>query len=309
VIFGAEGFIGGYLTDHLVRKGYRTTSVFYRPLPKGGRNPNAEYKGPIDVSQPEKVMEVLRRTKPGLVYHLAAVSLPTESWKDPWSTLRINVRGTLNVLDAVRQLGTDSRVFVACSSAEYGLGHRPGTPTLEDAPLLPLHAYGVSKVAQDLLAHQYFQNYRVKTIRARIFNTIGPGKTGEVTSDFARQIVSIERKKAKPVLHVGNLSPVRDFTDVRDMVRAMELVLRLGKPGEVYNLASGRSYSVQSVLDTLLGLSTTKIRWQVDKALLRPTDEPYIVGNPGRLRRATRWSPRYDLPQTLTDILDYFRGA
>jgi GDP-4-dehydro-6-deoxy-D-mannose reductase len=309
VIFGAEGFIGGYLLPHLESQGISVTTASLGTIPARRRSRGAHYVGNCDVTKERRVEAVLRRARPDYVYHLAAISLPTVSWKEPWRTLEVNVRGTLNVLESVRRLGTDTRVFVAGSSAEYGHGHRPGTPTNESAPLLPLHAYGVSKVAQDLLSYQYFVNYGVKTIRGRIFNTIGPGKTGEVTSDIARQLVAIERGARPNVVRIGNLRAIRDFTDVRDMVRAIASITDRGRPGEVYNLASGREYSVRQVLQQLIGLSPKKVTWRVERARLRPTDEPYIVGDARRMKKATGWSPELDLPRTLRDVMDAFRQS
>ncbi|MFZ0699846.1 MAG: GDP-mannose 4,6-dehydratase [Thermoplasmata archaeon] len=309
VIFGAEGFIGGYLLSHLEGRGISTTAASLGPIPAGQRVPGAHYARNCDVTDARRVDRVLRRARPDYIYHLAAISLPTISWKEPWKTLEVNIRGTLNVLESAHRLGSDPRVFVACSSAEYGHGHRPGTPTAESAPLLPLHAYGVSKVAQDLLSYQYYVNYGVKTIRGRIFNTIGPGKTGEVTSDIARQLVAIERGARPAVVRIGNMQPIRDFTDVRDMVRAIAAITERGRPGEAYNLASGREYSIRQVLQQLIGLSRKKATWQVDRARLRPTDEAYIVGDARRLKEATNWAPELDLARTLHDVMETFRRA
>lgn len=307
VIFGAEGFIGGYLIGLLDGRGISTTAASLGAIPRGQRIRGVRYAANCDVTNARRVDAVLRRARPDYIYHLAAISLPTISWKQPWKTLEVNVRGTLNVLESARRLESDPRVFVACSSAEYGHGHTPGTPTDETAPLLPLHAYGVSKVAQDLLSYQYFVNYGVKSIRGRIFNTIGPGKTGEVTSDIARQLVAIERGARPSVVRIGNMRPIRDFTDVRDMVRAIAAITERGQPGEVYNLASGREYTVRQVLQQLIGISRKKATWKVERARLRPTDESYIVGNAGRLKAATNWAPEYELPQTLFDVMEAFR--
>ncbi len=307
-VFGAEGFIGGYLVPYLRTAGFATTAVSQHAIPAPSRIRGVRYASACDVTDARRVNSIVRQARPDLVFHLAAMSSPTVSWSAPWATIQVNARGTLNVLEAIRRLAPGTRVFVACSSAEYGHGHRAGTPTAETAGLLPLHPYGVSKVAQDLLAYQYFTNYGVRTIRGRIFNTIGPGKTGEVTSDIARQLVAIERGARPKVVRVGNLNARRDFTDVRDMVRAMVSITQRGKAGEVYNLASGREHSVRDVLRTLIDLSRTHATWKVERSRLRPTDEPYIVGNADRLRRATGWSPHFTLRRTLEDILDAFRA-
>ncbi len=309
VVFGAEGFIGSHLVPYLEQAGFATTAVSQHPIPARRRVPTARYASGCDVTDARRVGAVLRSARPDLVFHLAAMSSPTFSWKEPWTTMQTNVLGTVNVLEAVRAHAPRARVFVACSSAEYGHGHRPGTPTAETAPLLPLHPYGVSKVAQDLLAYQYFVNYGVRTIRGRIFNTIGPGKTGEVTSDIARQLVAIERGARPKVVRIGNLAARRDFTDVRDMVRAMVTLTRRGRVGEVYNLASGRARSIREVLRLLIRLSGTGATWTIDPQRIRPTDEPYIVGDPSRLRRAIGWAPRFALERTLADILDTFRAV
>ena len=162
---------------------------------------------------------------------------------------------------------------------------------------------------QDLLAYQYHANYGVRAIRGRIFNTIGPRKTGEVTSDIARQLVAMERGTRPPVVRIGNVRAIRDFTDVRDMVRAIRLITEKGRPGEVYNLASGREWTVRRVLEELIARAQVRATWKVDRSRLRPTDEPYIVGDARRLRSLTGWTPRYDLRRTLADVLETFRQA
>jgi nucleoside-diphosphate-sugar epimerase len=180
-------------------------------------------------------------------------------------------------------------------------------PTRETQPLLPLHPYGVSKVAQDLLAHQEHRTYGTHAVRVRIFNTTGPGKTNDAAADFTMRAVEMELGQRQAAFPVGNLDARRGLCDVRDMVRALEAALEKGAPGEVYNAGSGRAVSMREVLDQVLGLAKVKPRVEVDKALLRPTDEPVILGDSAKLRAATGWAPRVPLRQTLQDLMDHWR--
>lgn len=261
----------------------------------------------MDVTDPTRVREVVGGCVPEEIYHLAAMSLPSQSWAEPWETLRVNIQGTVNVLEEARRSRASPRVFIACSSAEYGDAAGSETGAREDSPLFPLHPYGVSKVTQDLLARQYFRNYGVPAIRGRIFNTIGPGKTHDAPSDFASQIANVEAGRAKFV-EVGNLETRRDFTDVRDMVEGIQTVTRQGRPGDAYNLCSGRANPLQRVFDTLIGLARTKVAWRVSPERIRPADEPLILGDNRKVKGEVGWTPRIPIEETLRSIYDYWRA-
>ena len=299
LITGAEGFIGGYLSQFLRQQGEEFFGTYY----KGG----AAGLTRCDVRDAEAVDSMIRDIKPERIYHLAAQSLPTISWKEPALTMETNITGTINIFESLLRHGLKPRVLVACSSAEYGFVSEEDVPVKEDHSLKPLHPYGVSKVAQDLLAYQYFANFGIPSVRARIFNTTGPGKTDDVCSDFARRIVSIEKGNSPPIVKVGNLHTRREVIDVRDAVRGLYLALEKGEEGEVYNLSSGRVFQVSYLLEIMLSLTKQKLHVEVDQRLLRPSDEPVIMGANAKLRKATGWQCVIPLEKTLEDILNYWR--
>ena len=299
LITGAEGFIGGYLSQFLRQQGEEFFGTYY----KGG---SVGLIG-CDVRDAEAVDSMIRDIKPERIYHLAAQSLPTISWKEPALTMETNIIGTINIFESLLRHGLKPRVLVACSSAEYGFVSEEDVPVKEDHSLKPLHPYGVSKVAQDLLAYQYFVNFGIPSVRVRIFNTTGPGKTDDVCSDFARRIVSIEKGNSPPIVKVGNLHTRREVIDVRDAVRGLYLALEKGEEGEVYNLSSGRVFQISYLLEIMLSLTKQKVNVEVDQRLLRPSDEPVIMGANTKLREATGWQCVIPLEKTLEDILNYWR--
>lgn len=307
LVTGAEGFIGSRLVNALLDDGEEVTAGLYHPT--GRYEPVQRAKAfPLDVTQAEEVRRLIAEVRPEVVYHLAGMSNPMLSWSRPTDALGINVGGTLHLLDALRAEGVRARVFLAGSSAEYGYSCREQHALGEDDPLLPVHPYGLSKLAVDLLGLQYFRAYGMATIRGRIFNTIGPRKVIDAPSDFARQLVAVERGQ-RTSLVVGNTGTVRDFTDVRDMVEAIRQVTTHGSPGEVYNLCSGRPTRIQDLLDCLLSYSRTPVTVERPSSLKRPSDEPWIVGDNARLRSVSDWQPRTPLATTLGDIMEYWRGA
>lgn len=312
LITGVTGFVGSHLADYLVGRG--DVEVFGTHRWRS-RMENVEHlRGRLrlvecDLTDPVAVRRVLAAVRPDRVFHLAAQSYVPTSWLAPAETLRTNVLGQLHLFEAARELGLSTRFHVAGSSEEYGLVRPEETPIREDQPLRPLSPYAVSKVAQDLLAYQYWMSYRLHTVRTRGFNHTGP-RRGEVfvTSNFARQIAEIEKGRREPVVRVGNLEALRDFTDVRDMVRAYWLALEHGEPGEVYNICSGRAYRIRQVLDILLGLAQVRVEVQEDPARLRPSDVLILVGDGTRFTRLTGWQPTIPFEVTLKDLLDYWRG-
>ena len=308
-ITGMTGFIGSHLAEFLLKKGEEVhgTVHFNREMPNV-----AHIKDDIDVIQcdvrdKDLVSGIINRLRPKEIYHLAAQSYPTVSWEDPWYTLETNVIGTANVFEAVKEHEVDTRIFVACSSAEYGFVTEDEVPVKEDHALNPLHPYGVSKVATDLLAYQYFKNFGIRSIRGRIFNTTGPRKVKDVAADFSQQVAAIDLGKQKPKISVGNLDPRRDITDVRDMVEAMWVSLQKAEFGEAYNLCSTKAHKIKDVLDTLVGLSEKDIEVFVDPKLLRPTDEPIIMGDNTKFRKATGWGPKVKIEKTLKDMVEHWK--
>lgn len=246
--------------------------------------------------------------KPDRIFHLAAQSHVPTSWNSPAATLLDNVLGQLNLFEAVRSAGIDPLIQIAGSSEEYGMVYPDEVPMKESNPLRPLSPYAVSKVTQEMLAYQYHQSYGIRSIVSRGFNHSGP-RRGEnfVDSSFARQIALIEKGSQEPVIHVGDLSSKRDFTDVRDMVRAYWLLLEKGKPGDVYNIGSGNTRTMREVLNLLLGMSKVDVEVRVDPTRLRPSDVMILWADSTKFMEATGWKPTISYEQTLKDLLDYWR--
>ena len=261
-----------------------------------------------DLRDASSVKTLLADIQPERIFHLAAQSYVPSSWNSPGETITTNVIGQLNIFEAMRETNSTASIQIAGSSEEYGLVHPEEAPITEKNPLRPLSPYAVSKVAQDMLAYQYFQSYGLKVVRTRAFNHTGP-RRGDVfvTSNFAKQIAEIEAGQRPPVIHVGDLNPKRDFTDVRDIVRAYWLSLEHCSLGEVYNVASGKAYRIKEVLKILLDNSGQDIEVVEAPERLRPSDVPLLLGDNSRFCKATGWVPEIPFEQTAKDLLDYWR--
>jgi GDP-4-dehydro-6-deoxy-D-mannose reductase len=311
LITGFTGFVGSHLADYLVARGDIEVVGMHRWR---SRLENVEHLGTrvrrveCDLRDAAAVRRVLREVRPDRIFHLAAQSYVPTSWLTPGETLGGNVLCQVNLFEAIRDLDLSPRVHIAGSSEEYGLVLPDEVPIREESPLRPLSPYAVSKVAQDLLGYQYWKSYRLHVVRTRGFNHTGP-RRGEVfvTSNFSRQIAEIEKGLREPVVRVGNLDSIRDFTDVRDMVRAYWLALERGEPGEVYNVCSGRGYSGHQLLDILLGLSHVKVEIQQDPARMRPSDVMLLIGDASKFRDITGWEPAIPFEVTLKDLLEHWR--
>ncbi len=308
LITGAAGMVGSHLLEHLAVGGEELIATYCRPT-----IPLSDIAGfapvELDVRHAEPVRRLVAGRRPRVIYHLAAQSLPTVSWENPWETMEVNVTGTVNVFEAVRSArahdpGYDPMVVVACSSAEYGASLTPDrVPVDEDAPLLPLHPYGVSKVAQDLLAFQYWRNFGLRCIRARIFNCTGARKRNDVVSDFARRIAHGKE------LRVGNLDTHRAIMDVRDLVAALVALAERGASGEAYNICGDHPVRIGELVALFAELAGVALTPVPDPALMRPSDEPVIFGSTAKLRAATGWRPLVPLRDTLRAVLEYERAA
>jgi len=311
LITGITGFAGSHLAELLLAEGIRVfgTRRVRSPLHNLDSIISEVKLYDCELTDSGSVRNVLEEVQPELVFHLAAQSFVHASWAYPGYTLFNNIGAQLNLLEGLRELKLDARILVAGSSEEYGRVNEQDLPLTEEAPLCPLSPYGVSKVAQDLLGFQYHASYGLRIVRTRAFNHTGP-RRGEVfaTSNFAKQLVEIELGRREPVLHVGNLSAQRDFTDVRDVVRAYYLACTQASAGEVYNVCSGRSVSMQEVLDLLLELSGRDAAVELDPMRLRPSDVQVLRGDASKLAEATGWQPAIEFRQTLSDLLDYWRG-
>ena len=302
LITGVLGFCGRHLAAHLQASGYRISGLDQAR----GEAPGGVTMHLGDIRDQACLADLLRKVEPSDIFHLAALTNPQAGW-DALSD--VNVRGTGQLLEAARLCDPSPTIVVAGSSAAYGAVVPGELPIGEDQPFRPRSAYAVSKVAQEMLAYSYYARFGLRVVRARPFNLTGPGESPAfVTSAFAQQIARIEAGLQPPVVEVGNLGSVRDFTDVRDVVQAYRLLGEHGRPGEVYNICSGKGIEIRLLLDTLISLSHvpgiavnySESRWQV-------ADVPSQVGDAGRLVRDTGWQPEIPLYQTLEDLLNSWR--
>jgi len=256
----------------------------------------------------EQAEEAVRRSEPDAVFHLAARAAVGPSHSDPWATLRANIGMQTHVLEAVRGYRPQCAVLVVGSGEVYGPARPEDLPLREGAPLRPANPYAVSKLAQDFLGLQYHLSYGLKTVRVRPFNHLGPGQgPGFVAADFARQLVEAELGWRAPVIEVGNLEARRDFTDVRDVVRAYAALVQGNWWGQVFNVASGRAVRIGRLLELLLRETRAPVEVRADAARMRPSDVPEFYGDAGKLRDAIGWQPRIPLDETLRDVMQYWR--
>jgi GDP-4-dehydro-6-deoxy-D-mannose reductase len=313
LITGITGFAGSHLADYMLAE-QPGVEVFGTHRWRSRTDNVAHLAGKVtlveaDLRDYTSMHHALEQTRPDLIFHLAAQSFVPTSWRAPAETIATNIIGQTHLFEAVRSLGLDPTIQIAGSSEEYGLVLPDEVPIKETNPLRPLSPYAVSKVGQDFLAYQYFQSYGLKAVRTRGFNHTGP-RRGEVfvSSNFARQVARIEAGAQEPVLRVGNLDSVRDFTDVRDVVRAYWLAATKGKPGEVYNIATGHGITIRAMLDQLLALARVEVDVQTDPERLRPSDVEVLIGDSSKFRADTGWEPRIPFAQTLRDLLDYWRA-
>jgi GDP-4-dehydro-6-deoxy-D-mannose reductase len=312
LITGITGFAGSHLAEYILAEqpGVEVFGTFrWR-----SRMDNVEHLDrkinlvEADLRDYSSMHRALEISQPDFIFHLAAQSFVPASWNAPNDTIVTNVSGQANLFEAIRILKLDPVVQIACSSEQYGLVLPDEVPIRETNPLRPLSPYAVSKVAQDYLGYQYFQSYGLKVVRTRGFNHTGP-RRGQVfvTSNFCSQVAAIELGLQEPVIRVGNIEAIRDFTDVRDMVRAYWLAVTKARPGEVYNIATGRGIRIREMLDRILALSRVEVKVEVDPSRLRPSDVEILIGDSSRFRADTGWEPRIPFEQTLQDLLGYWR--
>ncbi len=312
LVTGVTGFAGSHLVDYMLARGDCEIHGIHRWR---SRTENIEHfmdrigLHECDLRDAASTLRTLEHVRPEWIFHLAAQSFVPTSWTAPTESLSTNILGQVNLFEAVRRIGLDCRIQLACSSEEYGMVYPDEVPIRETNPLRPLSPYAVSKVTQDYLGYQYWMSWKLDAVRTRGFNHEGPRRGPVfVASDFAKQIADIEKGRRAPLLSVGNLDAKRDFTDVRDMVKAYWLALEKGAPGEVYNLCSGKAWMIRDVLDLLLGMTKAKIEVRQDPARLRPSDVPILLGDASKFRAITGWQPTIPFEQTLADMLEHWRA-
>lgn len=334
LITGADGFLGSHLTDFLVKKNFH---VYALKRPEGElRNlthytnrkknfeldekqilfdkkihlPTQEKKVTIvecDIKNGELLDRILCEIKPKYIYHFAAQPYVIPSWKDPINTIEINIIGTLNLFEPIKREKFNTRVIVACSSAEYGTTTNSNRPLKEEDQLKAVHPYGISKIATELLARQYFLNFGIEIINLRLFNQTGPRKENDACADFVSQIAQIDLGLKEPRIEVGNLEPYRDILGVKDSIQAIWLATKKGKSGETYNVCSNRKTKIRDILKIALSFSTKQVKVKEDTPKkLRKTDEDIILGDNTKIREHLGFKVTQSMEEILKDMYDYW---
>jgi len=310
LITGITGFAGSFLAENLVNNGFQVSGTYLSDdsLKNLSKNDNYSlYK--INLLDEDKVLKFIASENPDYIFHLAALTSPKNSFDNPKETFINNVSAQLNLLEAIKKNNlSEVRILIVSSAEVYGLVSAKDLPIDEDTSFNPANPYAVSKLAQDFLGLQYFHSYKLKIVRVRPFNHIGPRQSPDfVVSGFAKRIAEIEKGK-QTVIKIGNISSKRDFTDVKDMVEAYRLVLEKGKEGEVYNLGSGRSWEISEILGKLIKISKSEIKTEEDPNLLRPSDNPELVCDYSKFEELTGWKPQIPIEKSLVDTLNYWRN-
>jgi len=334
LITGANGFIGSHLVDYSITKGYEIYAL---------ERPNQVYKnlshytnGKLSFSEEEKqeflgesikiptvnknliILEcdvknsqllerIICKINPNLIFHFAAQPYIIPSWEDPVDTIETNVVGTINIFEVIKKHNLKVRVILACTSTEYGESAKRNKPLKETDSLLALHPYGISKVAAELLARQYYVNFGIEVVNLRFFNQTGIRRVNDAPSDFVRKVAQIDLGLIDPVIQVGNLNPYRDFTDIKDSLNAIWLAATKGKPGESYNVCSNKRIQIRRILDTCLSFSTKEIEIEENvQHKLRKTDEDVITGDNSKIKAELGWQPTIPIETTLKEMFNYW---
>lgn len=311
-ITGITGPVGSFLADYLLTLPEQIEIHAFKRWRSDPR-PIEHLRGRVtfhegDIEDPFSIAHAVKRAAPDRIYHLAAQSYPSESWDAPVTTMRVNVEGTVNLLEAVRLHCPAARVHIAGTSAQYGWVGPDEVPIAESHAMRPGSPYGVSKVAAELTGLQYHDSYGLHVVVTRSFNHVGP-RQGDRCSiqTFCQQMAAIEAGRQEPALRVGNLEPRRDFTHVTDVARALWLLLERGAPGEVYNLCSGSATRIGDIVELVRARGRVPVEVQVDPSRLRPSDEPILMGDNAKLRAATGWAPEIAMEQIVEELLGYWR--
>ena len=304
LITGIDGFVAGYLSEYLLKNDYDVYGITIKESYKNARIKILK----MNLLDVENVNNVIKNISPDMIFHLAGQSAVGLSWQKPVLTIDVNVNGTLNLLEAVKNSNVNSKILIVGSSDQYGIIKPENCPIKETQPQISQSPYGISKKTQEEIGKLYVKAYNMNIIFVRAFNHIGARQSENfVVPDFASKIVKIE-KGANPVLKVGNLDTLRDFTDVRDIVRGYVMLLENGKIGESYNIGSGNVVKVKDILEKLVSLSNKEIKIEIDKEKFRPVDVPIVQCDNAKIRKDTEWIPEISIDETLKDVLEYWRG-
>ena len=308
LVIGAAGFVGGYLLDCLKdefgMEVYGTKIVSQTYAHEGAKIFD------LDILDKGAILELFNQVQPDYVFHLAAQSSVSVSWKKPQLTVDVNIKGSLNALEALREYGKNPRTILIGSGEEYGVSGADKGAIGEETLPKPVNIYAATKACQNMLGAIYAKAYGLDVLSVRAFNHIGPGQADTfVVSDFCKQVAEIEAGKKEPVIYVGNLEALRDFTDVRDVVRAYALLSQSGRAGQTYNVGSGSAIKIKTLLDKILSRSTVKIEARVDQSKMRPVDTPKIEADISKIKTEIGWQPKLSVDDTIADVLDWWRKA
>lgn len=307
LIIGGGGFVGPYLVRELVDNQGMEVDVTKTEKENLSLDNVGVYN--LDILDINQIAELLGKLRPDYIFHLAAQSSVAYSWKNPGLTIDVNIKGCANLLDAVRQLDYKPRVLLIGSGEEYGHIRAKECPIVEDNVLRPGNIYAATKSCQNMMGRIYSDAYDLDIMMVRAFNHIGPNQTPMfVVADFCKQVADIEKGLTEPVIYVGNLSAKRDFTDVRDVVRAYAMLVKGGVKGETYNVGTGHAIAIQEILDMIVSQSSVDIKVEVDKNKLRPVDVPIIEPDITKIKNTVGWVPEIKLETTLKETLEYWRG-
>lgn len=306
LIIGAAGFVGNYLIDYLARSDVQEIHATKLPIEEYKNDKAVVHE--LDILDKESIVSLLYEVRPTHIFHLAAQSSVGVAWKKPGLTIDVNIKGCVNVLDAVRELFYKPRILLIGSGEEYGHVKEEEVPISEDNHIRPGNIYAATKACQNMIGNIYAKAYDMELVQVRAFNHIGPGQASLfVVSDFCKQVAEIEKGSHEPVLRVGNLNARRDFTDVRDVVRAYYLLAKKGKSGETYNVGSGHAVPIREILDEIISKSSCDITVEIDPNKIRPVDVPIIEADITKIHEQTDWKPEISISQTIEDTLSYWR--
>ncbi len=306
LVIGAAGFVGKYLVDEMCVNGME---AYATKLPhEHFEHPNAQVYD-LDIMDKEAIVALLFEIRPDYIFHLAAQSSVGLAWKNPGLTIDVNIKGSINVMDALRELFYKPRVLLIGSGEEYGHIQPTETPIKESNLLRPGNIYAATKACQNMIGNIYSKAYDLELMMVRAFNHIGPGQAPMfVVSDFCKQVAEIEKGLKEPVMKVGNLAAKRDFTDVRDVVKAYVKLIQSGLAGETYNVGSGSAKEIREILNLIVSMSTVKIDVEIDPNKIRPVDVPIIEADISKINELTGWKPQIPLEQTINETLEYWRA-
>jgi len=310
LITGITGFVGSHLAEYLVATGREVSGTSYKGDSSGNLDSikNKISVWPCAIQNLEELYLIVKEMSPDEIYHLAGMAFVVDAWQNPRDAFEVNALGTMNLYDAVIRSRLNPWILSILSADVYGTTKEEEMPLTEDRLFKPINPYGLSKATADLIGYYYFYAYNLPIIRVRPFNHIGPRQSPKfVCSDFAWQIARIEEKLQEPVIEVGNLESKRDFTDVRDMVKAYAMLIEKGRAGEAYHASSEQAVSIDTILKMLLELAKVPIEIRTNPAKMRRSDAPVQKGDCSKLKRETGWAPTIPLRKTLEDLLNYWR--